>query len=166
MNRDAKLLVFSVTEEMSDLQIAFEGNYSVSHSHPALPAHIFGKIEHCGVVVPAIDLAVKFHGQRTETFDRPYAFLIEHEFQGRPLRTAILIGDLNDVRLVASGDSASSPAFRMERNLQYFQEMLDGLEDGYSRRFLAENHLLLQHFGGVTAGAVDDTGMTYFNRAC
>jgi chemotaxis signal transduction protein len=143
-----------------------EGEYPVSHSHPALPAHISGVIKRCGVIIPIVDLAVKFHDRRTKTLDRPYAFLVGHEFQAQHLRTAILIGDLNDVQLVANGNLASPAAFQMETNLLYFQELLEGLDDGYSRRFLAENHLLLRHFGDVRTDLAVDTTMTYFNQAC
>lgn len=140
------IIVFALERNQQDYQISYYGCKPVTSLADSLPHRIKGAIEFQGHLIPVVDLGVQFCDAPTAITYDLCVLVIGHEYQGRSLYTAAIIGDYDEILLLSGCDSTGSIRSISQMNMAFILELIETIgTERHIERLLGQNHLLLEY---------------------
>ncbi|MEJ2701167.1 MAG: chemotaxis protein CheW [Sedimentisphaerales bacterium] len=142
MERTQNLLfiTFVFNEQGREPDIRCCGCKEMMFSNYKKPTHIKGIIEFEGRYVPVVDPSIWLCGEPTHLAGDACILVVEHSFEHRQLKTAILIPDSEEVMNLAAGVYGRSAPSQTSFNMRFVLEIS---KNTFANKFLADTHLAL-----------------------
>jgi chemotaxis signal transduction protein len=134
------LVTFVLDRRQRELDIRCRGCKNIMVSDYKKPTHIKGMIEFEGQIIPVVDPSIWFRGQPTRVTASACILVVQHSYECRPLKTGVLVPDMEEVMNLAAGNYASGTPKETSFNMRF---VLDMLRNIFSDRFLADSHLAM-----------------------
>lgn len=138
--------IFVLERNQQDYQISYYGYEPVTPLADSLPHRIKGAVEFQGHLIPVVDLGVQFCDEPTAMTYDLCVLVIGHEYQGRSLYTAAIIGDYDEILLLSVCDPTNSTRSVSQMNMAFILELIETIgAERHIERLLGQNHLLLEY---------------------